>query len=177
MVPAEADAATDSLRGRLCLGDRSTNAPPWTSDIVSIEELPPLDAAGFAALAENAVPLVAILGLRIDRFDAEAVVVRLPWHDVALRPGGSVSGPAMMTLSDIALWGSVLARIGHEPLCVTTDLTFHFLAKPRHADVLASARIIRIGRTLAIAEATLRSQGQAEPVAHVVGTYAIPRRT
>jgi uncharacterized protein (TIGR00369 family) len=144
---------------------------------VSIEDLPPLDAAGFAALAASTVPLASVLGLRVDRFDEEAVIVRLPWQEVALRPGGSISGPAMMTLSDIALWGAILARIGHEPLCVTTDLTFHFLAKPRHADVLAEARIIRIGRTLAIAEATLRSEGQAEPVAHAVGTYAVPRRT
>ncbi|HEX2525208.1 MAG TPA: PaaI family thioesterase [Geminicoccus sp.] len=123
------------------------------------------------------MPLVPILGLAVDRFDAEAVVVRLPWQDVALRPGGSVSGPAMMTLSDIALWGAILARVGREPLCVTTDLTFHFLAKPRHADVLAEARVIRLGRTLAIAEATLRSDGQVEPVAHAVGTYALPGRS
>jgi acyl-coenzyme A thioesterase PaaI-like protein len=87
-----------------------------------------------------------------------------------------VSGPAMMTLSDIALWGAILARIGNEPLCVTTDLTFHFLAKPRHAAVLAEARVLRLGRALAIAEATLRSEGGEEPVAHAVGTYAVPPR-
>jgi uncharacterized protein (TIGR00369 family) len=143
---------------------------------VSNHPLPPLDAAGFEALARHSVPLVPVLGLKVERFDGDGAVVRLPWQHMALRPGGSVSGPAMMTLSDIALWGAILARIGNEPLCVTTDLTFHFLAKPRHADVLAKARVIRLGRTLAIAEASLFSEGQGEPVAHAVGTYAVPPR-
>ncbi|WP_169728377.1 PaaI family thioesterase [Geminicoccus roseus] len=144
---------------------------------MSDDPLPPLDAAGFEAMACDTVPLAGLLGLRLERFDGEAAVVRLPWREIALRPGGSVSGPAMMTLVDIALWGAILARIGNEPLCVTTDLTFHFLAKPRHADVLAEARVIRLGRTLAIAEARLFSEGNVEPVAHAVGTYAIPPRS
>lgn len=143
---------------------------------MSNDPLPPLDAAGFEALAHRSVPLVPLLGLKVDRFDRDRVVVRLPWQETALRPGGSVSGPAMMTLSDIALWGAILARIGDEPLCVTTDLTFHFLAKPRHADLLAEAGVIRLGRTLAIAEARLLSEGREDPVAHAVGTYAIPPR-
>lgn len=143
----------------------------------SLPPLTPLDAAGFEALAHQTVPMVPILRLKVERFDLEAAVVRLPWQDVALRPGGSVSGPAMMTLSDIALWGSILARIGNEPLCVTTDLTFHFLAKPRHADLLAVAKVIRLGRLLAVAEATLFSEGHPGPVAHAIGTYAIPSRS
>ena len=139
---------------------------------MSHEPLPPLDAASFAALVHDNVPLAALLGLVVDRFDPTCVVIRLPWQTTSLRPGGSVSGPAMMTLADVALWGAILARIGNQPLCVTTDLTFHFLAKPRHADVLATANVLRLGRRQAVAEATLLSDEVA--VAHVVGTYAIP---
>jgi uncharacterized protein (TIGR00369 family) len=159
---------------------RGRNRPHGIPDPVSntsSSSLEPLDAAGFEALALGSVPLAETLGLRVDRFDHDGAVVRLPWSATALRPGGSVSGPAMMTLADIALWGAILARIGHEPLCVTTDLTFHFLAKPRHADVLAEARLLRLGRTLAIAEVRLLSEGSDQPVAHAVGTYAIPSRT
>ena len=139
---------------------------------MSSKPLPSLDATSFAALVHGEVPLAAWLGLVVDRFDVSCAVIRLPWQTASLRPGGSVSGPAMMTLSDVALWAAILARIGKQPLCVTTDLTFHFLAKPRDADVLATARVLRLGRRQAVAEATLTSMGL--PVAHAVGTYAIP---
>ena len=152
--------------------------PPGTEprDRVS-DDLPPrLDARGFEELAHAIAPMVPLLGLKVERFDHDGVVLRLPRQELALRHGGSVSGPAMMTLGDVTLWGAVLARIGHEPMCVTTDLTFHFLAKPREADLIGSARVLRLGRTLATVEGWFHAEGAEEPVAHAVGTYAIPRR-
>lgn len=135
---------------------------------------PKLSADEFHDLATRGVPYVGQLGLRIERFAAGEVDMRLPWQELLLRPGGTVCGPAMMGLADVTLYGVVLSLIGRVELTVTTDLTFHFLSKPRPADLLAKGRILRLGRRLAIGEVTVFSEGDGKPVAHCVGTYAIP---
>jgi uncharacterized protein (TIGR00369 family) len=105
-----------------------------------------------------------------------SVVVAHPVGEHELRPGGTVSGPVMMTLADVALYIAILARIGIVPLAVTTNLSINFLRKPR-ADrrVVARCRLMKLGRTLAVGEVWIFSEGEDEPVAHATGTYAIPR--
>jgi acyl-coenzyme A thioesterase PaaI-like protein len=101
--------------------------------------------------------------------------VRHPVGEAELRPGGTVSGPVMMTTADVALYVALLGEIGLVALAVTTDLTIHFLRKPA-ADrpILGVCKLIKLGRTLAIGEVWIHSEGLDEPVAHVVGTYSIP---
>ncbi|MBA2963725.1 MULTISPECIES: PaaI family thioesterase [Ramlibacter] len=99
-------------------------------------------------------------------------------HEVGpdeLRPGGTVSGPVMMATADVALYVAILAEIGIVPLTVTTSLSFNFMRKPS-ADrrIVGVCRLLKLGRTLAVGEVTLYSEGLPEPVAHAVGTYAIP---
>lgn len=105
-----------------------------------------------------------------------SVVVAHPVGAAELRPGGTVSGPVMMTLADVALYIAILARIGIVPLAVTTNLAINFLRKPR-ADrrVVARCRLMKLGKTLAVGEVWIYSEGEDEPVAHASGTYAIPR--
>jgi uncharacterized protein (TIGR00369 family) len=134
-----------------------------------------LTAAEFQALATQGVPYVGQLGLVVERYAAGAVSVRLPWQELLVRPGGTICGPAMMGLADVTLYGVVLSLIGRVELAVTTDLAFHFLSKPGPADLIAEGRILRLGRTLAVGEVTITGVGSARPVAHCVGTYAIPR--
>lgn len=92
-----------------------------------------------------------------------------------LRPGGTVSGPTLMTLADVAMYVVLLSKIGPVALAVTTDLTIHFLNKPE-ADqpIMAKAKLLKLGKRLAIAEVEMYSQGSTELVAHVVGTYSVP---
>ncbi|MFM2276016.1 MAG: hypothetical protein RL211_1888 [Pseudomonadota bacterium] len=93
-----------------------------------------------------------------------------------LRPGGTVSGPVMMTVADVALYIAVLGEIGIVPLALTTSLSINFLRKPS-ADkaIIGVCKLIKLGKTLAVGEVSLYSEGGDELVAHVVGTYAIPR--
>jgi uncharacterized protein (TIGR00369 family) len=92
-----------------------------------------------------------------------------------LRPGGTVSGPVLMTVADVALYVAVLATIGIVPLAVTTSLTINFLRKPSpDRDIIGKCRLIKVGRTLAVGEVALYSQGEEAMVAHAVGTYSIP---
>lgn len=92
-----------------------------------------------------------------------------------LRPGGTVSGPVMMGVADVALYVAILGEIGIVPLAVTTDLSIHFLRKPSaERRIIGVCRLIKVGRTLAVGEVMLYSEGLDEPVAHVVGSYSIP---
>lgn len=95
-----------------------------------------------------------------------------------LRPGGTVSGPVMMAVADVAMYVALLAEIGIVPLAVTTNLSINFLRKPRaDKDLLAHCQLIKVGKTLAVGEVSLYSDGSDELVAHVVATYAIPPRS
>lgn len=92
-----------------------------------------------------------------------------------LRPGGTVSGPVMMAVADVALYAAILGEIGIVPLTVTTSLNINFLRKPSaDRDMIGVCKLMKVGRTLVIGEVNLYSEGNEHPVAHAVGTYSIP---
>jgi acyl-coenzyme A thioesterase PaaI-like protein len=93
-----------------------------------------------------------------------------------LRPGGTVSGPVLMGVADVALYVAILGEIGIVPLAVTTSLSINFLRKPEsNKAIVGVCKLMKVGRSLAVGEVALYSEGSEEPVAHAVGTYSIPR--
>ncbi len=117
---------------------------------------------------------IAGCGLTIERVEYGDVRVRRQIEKGHLRPGGTISGPTMMQLADFTMYVAVFSAVGREPGAVTTSLTINFLRKPGHADLIADARLLRVGRRLIYGEVTIRSDGEEEPVAHVTSTYSIP---
>ena len=107
--------------------------------------------------------------------NASATVI----HDVGsdeLRPGGTVSGPVLMTVADVALYAAILGEIGIVPLAVTTNLNINFMRRPAAGKaIIGASKLIKLGRSLAVGEVLLYSQGASELVAHAVGTYSIPQ--
>ncbi|MCA0914703.1 PaaI family thioesterase [Marinobacter nauticus] len=96
-------------------------------------------------------------------------------EDDHLRPGGTVSGPAMMALADVTMYAALLSRIGLVPLAVTTNLNINFLRKPvAHAAIRARATLLKVGRTMGVGEVFVYSDGMEDPVAHSTMTYSIP---
>ncbi len=93
-----------------------------------------------------------------------------------LRPGDTVSGPTLMALADVAMYAALLGEIGLVPLAVTSSLNINFLRKPAQKDVIGEAKLLKVGKRLAVGEITLFSDGDPEPVAHVTCTYSIPPR-
>lgn len=130
--------------------------------------------AAFDRLCAEELPFTVSFGFRLDAIGGGWARCRAPFRPESIRPGGTIAGPILMGLADFALYAAVLSRIGAVPLAVTTSLTTNFLRRPRPADVLAEARLLKLGRRLAYGEVTLLSEGEAEPVAHVTGTYSIP---
>jgi uncharacterized protein (TIGR00369 family) len=112
--------------------------------------------------------------VHIEKLGADFAQIRLPFHEGMLRPGDTVSGPTLMTLADTAMYVVVLAMIGPVALAVTTNLNINFLRKPRPADVIGRARLLKLGRRLAVGDVLMFSDGDDEPVAHATVTYSIP---
>jgi uncharacterized protein (TIGR00369 family) len=100
--------------------------------------------------------------------------MRMDHHDRFLRPGGTVSGPAMMTLADLALYAAILANLGPVALAVTTNLSFNFLRRPGPNGLVGEARLLKLGRRLAVGEVLITAPGSSDLVCHATGTYAIP---
>ena len=105
-----------------------------------------------------------------------SATVRLAYHPDHLRPGGTISGPAMFTLSDLALYVAILHELGRVKLAMTTSLTINFLRKPEPRDLIGRANLIKLGKRLAVGEVALFSEGSDEMAAHATGTYSIPAK-
>ncbi len=111
----------------------------------------------------------------LESFDEDSITIRRSVSEADLRPGGTVSGPTMMSLADCAIYVAILREIGLVALAVTTSLNINFLRKPvAGTDILGVCRILKLGKVLAVGEVTIYSDGDDRPVAHSVGTYSIP---
>lgn len=103
------------------------------------------------------------------------VRVRLPVGDQHLRPGGTISGPTMFSLADVTIYLAVLAMIGPQALAVTTNCSIDFMRKPAAGvDLLATGRLLKLGRQLAVGDVLIQPEGQEDVVARASLTYAIP---
>ncbi len=113
----------------------------------------------------------------VEAVEKRSATVRLEVGDADLRPGGTVSGPVLMAVADVALYVAILGEIGIVPLTLTTSLNINFLRRPA-ADraVVGVCTLLKVGKSLAVGEVALYSEGIDDPVAHAVGTYSIPRR-
>lgn len=114
----------------------------------------------------------------IERVDLDGIRVRQPTGDGDSRPGGTVSGPTLMSLADGVAYMVVLSRIGPAALAVTSNLTINFLRRPRMVDLVCDARLLKLGRSLAVVDVLLHSDTGApdaldRPVAQATVTYSL----
>ncbi|MBB3710718.1 uncharacterized protein (TIGR00369 family) [Limimaricola variabilis] len=133
-----------------------------------------MDRAALAAFLARDFAQVATQ-FAVEEATEARLVLRLLVEEMHLRPGGTVSGPAMFGLADVAIYLAILSRIGPVGLAVTTGASIDFLRKPDAGrDLLAETRLLKLGRRLAVGEALLFSEGEAAPVARASMTYSIP---
>ncbi len=106
--------------------------------------------------------------------DRTALVIHPVGQD-ELRPGGTVSGPTMMALADVAVYVAILGEIGIVPLTVTTSLNINFLRRPQPSpEIYAQSRLLKLGRSLVVGEVFIYSGSDPDPIAHATATYSIP---
>ncbi|KQB98014.1 thioesterase [Loktanella sp. 1ANDIMAR09] len=133
-----------------------------------------MDIPGLQSFLIEAFPQVAG-EIAVTELAADQLTVRLKVQDKHLRPGGTVSGPTMFMLADVAVYLAILARIGPVALAVTTNCSIDFMRKPAaDADLICTARLLKCGRVLAVGDVLIHSAGQAAPVARASLTYSIP---
>jgi len=136
--------------------------------------MPVMSASDLQDFLAEHFPQVGPWRMRVEHIDDRSIRVRMPIGDAHLRPGGTVSGPAMMGLCDSTMYLLILAQIGPVALAVTTNLNINFLRKPEVRDVIAEGRLLKLGKRLAVGEVAIFSDGEEEPVAHATLTYSIP---
>ena len=145
--------------------DTQQNAQP----VLSVAEITQLVAQHFPQLGPPGKRIV------IEAAGPGTARVRMRASDDMLRPGGTVSGPAMFTLADVAIYIAILGIRGAAALdAVTSNLSISFLARPEPRDLVANVRLLKTGKRLAFGEVEIYSVGKADMVAHATATYALP---
>lgn len=133
-----------------------------------------MDATELAEFLEREFPQVCG-EFAIEELGERRVRTRLYVGERHLRPGGTVSGPAIFSLADVSVYLAVLAMIGPEALAVTTSCSVDFMRKPApRTDLIAECRLLKLGRVLAVGEVLIFSEGGESPVARASLTYSIP---
>jgi acyl-coenzyme A thioesterase PaaI-like protein len=132
-----------------------------------------LSAADITEFLNDVFP-GAMEAFAIEAVQPMSARVRMYHRDYRLRPGGTISGPALMTLADTGVWVALLGMIGREPLSVTSHLDIDFLRKPAPADVIGHVTLHKVGKRLAVGDVLMYSDGEAQPCARASVTYAIP---
>lgn len=137
-----------------------------------------MDAEAVSAFLDREFPQIHEGGraFSVDSLEPGVAVMRLAAGERHLRPGGTVSGPTLFTLADLAAYVVILGHIGPVALAVTTSATINFLTKPEPGDLLCTCRILKLGRRLVVVECAIRSEGREAIVAHVTMTYSIPSK-
>ncbi|WP_071798584.1 PaaI family thioesterase [Natronohydrobacter thiooxidans] len=133
-----------------------------------------MDRAALTAFLHSDFAQVAGM-FAIDEVAPMRVTVRLLHDERHLRPGGTVSGPAMFALADVAVYLAILAMVGPKALSVTTNCAIDFMRKPAAGvDLICKARLLKLGRVLAVGDCLIFSEGMEAPVARASLTYSIP---
>ncbi|MDB5594666.1 MAG: phenylacetic acid degradation protein [Hyphomicrobiales bacterium] len=137
-----------------------------------------MSVAEIEAFLSREFPQIAETGdFIIEEVGEMSARMRLRYHDRHLRPGGTISGPSMFALADVGLYVAILAQIGPVALAVTTNLNINFLRMPEQRDLIAHCKLMKLGKRLAVGEASMMSVGSDSVVAHATATYSIPPRS
>ena len=134
--------------------------------------MPMLGVDELQAILSNAFPDVDTP--RVEVVTDESVIVSYAVTNRHGRPGGTLSGPVMMSLADTSAWVAIMSQIGPVVLAVTTSLHIDFLRRPQLTDLMAKTRMLKLGSRLAVVDVDLYSRGETELVAKAQVTYSIP---
>ena len=129
----------------------------------------------FRRVLREGMPSGAAMAFDVLTLEHGRAVLRMRAGAADSRPGGTVAGPVLFALADLAVYAAVMSAVGEVPLAVTTDATIHFLRRPRATTLVARARLLKEGQRLVVGEVTIEHEGEeGAPVAHAVMTYSVP---
>lgn len=129
--------------------------------------------ASIQAIVREGVPLAGAWGVEVIEAAGGTATVRLPFQPALLRPGDTVSGPALMGLADVAMWAALLGVTGGQDESVTSTMTVNFLRPLGAVAAIAEARLIKRGKRMVFGEVLIRAEGSEEVATHVTATWAV----
>jgi len=138
--------------------------------------MPRMTANELMELMLHAFPLATPDRFRIETVEDGMVRFRYKATEQDVRPGGTVSGPTLMALSDVGMYFAVLAAIGPVVLAVTTSLNINFLRKPGLGELVVETKMLKLGKRLAVGEVFVFNDGERDCVSHATVTYSIPKQ-
>lgn len=135
-----------------------------------------IDAAEFTRRMHQLVPLSGEIGVIATEMNADGSArVILPFTPSFARPGGSISGPALMAMADVAMFAGINGKLGWTPMAMTSNQNTTFLKPPKLEGLAAIAEPLRFGRRLVVYTVTIFNESTPDVVvAHVTGSYALP---
>lgn len=116
---------------------------------------------------------VTDLDLTFDEVNAEGVVMRMPFSPRLCRAGGIVCGQAFMALADTASVFGLWAVAGTIRPCTTVDFSTQMMRPISDADVLATTRLLRLGRSMAFVNVVLTAAADPRPAVNATVTLAL----
>jgi uncharacterized protein (TIGR00369 family) len=129
----------------------------------------------FMSVLREGMPSAMAMSFDVVSLERGGVVLRSSAGPADLRPGGTVSGPTLFALADLAMYAAVMTAVGRVPLAVTTDATIHFLRKPKAGALIVKANLLKVGKQLVVGDVVIEGEeGEGEAVMHGVMTYAVP---
>ena len=133
-----------------------------------------MDVAKLQAFVNEVFPQVCHQ-VTVKEITDDGCIVRWKVDETNLRPGGTVSGPTMFSVADVAVYLALMSRIGPKALAVTTNCSIDFMRKPAGAtDLIGHCSLLKLGKVLAVGDVLIYSDGFEKPVARATATYSIP---
>lgn len=134
-----------------------------------------ITADEFRQVLREGMPSGNAMPFEVVALERGRAILKMPAGPADLRPGGTVAGPLLFGLADLAMYAAVMSVLGKVPLAVTTDATIHFLRRPQAGVLVARARLLKEGKRLVVGEVEIAPEGdEAAPVVHAVMTYSAP---
>lgn len=132
-----------------------------------------MDLDTMLAVIRRGVPLAEEWGVELLEAADGRALLRLPASARLLRPGDTVSGPALMGLADVAMWAALLSLTEGRDNSVTSTMTVNFLRPAGSGPVLAESRIVKRGKRMLFGEILIRAADSDEVAVHVTTTWAV----
>ncbi|HYA94595.1 MAG TPA: PaaI family thioesterase [Thermodesulfobacteriota bacterium] len=120
----------------------------------------------------NRSPYFSLLSMKIKELDWGTSVLEVELEEKHLQPFGYVHGGAIASVMDAATFWAVFPQVRDGMGLTTVEIKVNFLAPVREGRLVVKGRCIKIGKTLALGDATIYD-AKGNLLAHGTATMMI----
>jgi uncharacterized protein (TIGR00369 family) len=120
----------------------------------------------------NRSPYFSLLSMKIKELEWGTSVLEVGLEEKHLQPFGYVHGGAIASVMDAATFWAVFPQVKDGMGLTTVEIKVNFLAPVREGRLVVKGRCIKIGKTLALGDATIYD-GNGNLLAHGTATMMI----